>query len=148
MKVILLEHIRSLGQKGDVKEVSNGYFQNFLAPRNLARPASASQVNHIHAQQAKAVERLETVKESAQAIFAKVNGKSVNLTEKTSESGKLYASVSVKEIAAAMSEQLKVEIPEKNIEMTGPIKSIGVFPVVLKLYKDLNAELHIHVTAA
>ena len=47
-----------------------------------------------------------------------------------------------------MSEQLKVEIPEKNIEMTGPIKSIGVFPVVLKLYKDLNAELHIHVTAA
>ena len=148
MKIILLEHVRSLGQKGEVKEVSDGYFQNFLSPRRLARPATATLVSHVHAQQAKAVEKLEMLKESAQAVFEKVNGKSVNVVEKASEGGKLYASVSAKEIAAAMKAQLKVEIPEKNIEIPTQIKSTGVFPVTLKLYKDLNAELLVNVAAA
>lgn len=147
MKVILLSHIKGIGQKGDVKEVSDGYFHNFLAPRKLAAPATSSQVGHIHAQQAKAVERLENMKESATAVKAKVEGKTLVLTEKASEAGKLYASVHQKEIAKALREQLNVEVPEKNIEVE-PIKSIGDFAIKVNLYKDTSATLTLQVRAA
>ncbi len=147
MKVILLTHVKNIGQKGEIKEVSDGYYQNFLAPRKLAAPAVASQVNHIHAQQAKAVERLENMKESAAAVKAKVEGKEITVTERASEAGKLYASVHTKEIAAALKEQLNVEVPEKNIEVD-PIKTTGDFPVNVKLFKDTSASLTLHVRAS
>ena len=148
MKVILLDHIHNVGQKGDIKEVSDGYFLNFLAPRKLARPASNTQMTHLHTQKAKAIEKLEALKESAEALFNKVNQKSIRLQEKASERGKLYASVSPKEIAATLKEQLKVEIPEENIETPESIKTTGDFKVSVKLYKDLKADLFIHVSAA
>ena len=147
MKVILLTHVKNLGQKGEIKEVSDGYFQNFLAPRRWAAPAMTSQVNHIHAQQAKAVERLEGIKESALAIQKKIEGKTLELKEKASEAGKLYASVHTKEIAKALKDQLQVEISEKNIELE-PIKTTGTFTVLVKLFKDTSATVTLHVRAA
>ncbi len=147
MKVILLAHVKNIGQKGDIKEVSDGYYQNFLAPRKLAAPAVASQVGHIHAQQAKAVERLENIKESASAVKARLEGKELTLTEKASEAGKLYASVHGKEIAKALREQLQLDVPEKNIEVEA-IKTTGDFSVTVKLFKDTSATFTLHVRAA
>lgn len=147
MKIILLAHIKGLGQKGEIKEVSDGYYQNFLAPRKLAAPAVASQVSHIHAQQSKAVERLENMKESAFAVKARLEGKELTLTEKASEAGKLYASVHTKEIAKALREQLQLDVPEKNIELDA-IKATGDYPVTVKLFKDTSATFTLHVRAA
>lgn len=148
MKVILLGHVKNVGQKGEIKEVPNGYYQNFLAPRKLAAPATETQVGHVHAQQAKAVEKLEMIKESAEAVKAKLEGKTVEIAIKASEAGKLYASVHGKDITAAIRTQLNVEIPEKNIEIPELIKSTGNFPIKVKLFKGLDAQLNVHVIAA
>lgn len=148
MKVILLNSVPHCGQKGEIKEVSDGYFLNFLSPRKLAAPAIPSLVRHLQAQQAKAKEKLETMKESAESIRAKVEGKTIRLAGKAREGGKLYAAISKKEIAEAISNQLKVEIPEKIIQLAEPIKEVGEFAFELKLHKDIIASLTVHVTAA
>lgn len=147
MKVIFLQHVRNVAQKGEIKEVSPGYFQNFLAPQRLAMPATDTQVKHIHNQQAKATEKLEAMKESADAVKAKIQGKTLTLSEKASETGKLFAAVHSKQIVAAIKSQLNVEVPEKNIEIEA-IKTTGVFPVHVKLYSGLSAHLSVNVTPA
>lgn len=147
MKVILLTHVKNLGQKGEVKEVSDGYFRNLLAPRKLAVPATDKQVGHIHAQQAKAVERLENLKESANAVKERVQDKTVILSEKASEAGKLYAAIHSKEIATALKAQLGVDVPEKNISCEA-IKTTGDFTVNVQLFKDTSATFTLQVRAA
>jgi large subunit ribosomal protein L9 len=147
MKVVLCTLVKNLGQKGEIKEVSDGYFQNFLAPRKLAVPATSSQVGHVRAQQAKAVEKLETIKESALSVKAKLEGKTVTIQGKASETGKLYASLHEKDIAKAVQAQLLVDIPEKQINLAEPIKSLGVVPVSAQLFKDISTNFLIHVIA-
>lgn len=146
MKVILTTHIKGLGQKGDVKEVSDGYFQNFLAPRKLATQATSGKVTLVQAQKAKATEKLENMKESALAVKKRIEGKTVELTEKSSDGGKLYAALHQKELRAAMKAQLNVDIPEKQIRME-PIKNTGAYSIQIDLFKELKASVHVTVTA-
>ncbi len=147
MKVILLNHVKGLGQKGEIKDVSDGYFRNMLAPRKLASIAHSGAVAQVQNQKAKATEKLEAMKESAESIKSKVDGKTVNLTEKVGESGSLYASVSTKEVAAAIKEQLKADIPAKKITMDDHIKSVGEYTITLKLHKEVSASLTLNVSA-
>lgn len=147
MRIVLLQHVKNLGQKGEVKEVSTGYFQNFLAPRRYASPAIGGQVKVMQVQREKAVEKLEAMKESALAVQSKLEGKSIVIPAKTSESGKLYASIHAKDIAEALKEQLHVQIPEKQIILKEPIKTTGEFPITLHLFKDIFIELVVHITA-
>lgn len=147
MKVILTTHVKGLGQKGDIKEVSDGYYQNFLAPRKWAVMATIGQVNLVSAQKAKAVEKLENMKESALAVKEKINGKTLTLNEKASESGKLYAALHAKEVAQAIKSQLGAEIPEKQIQME-PVKSAGTFSIQVNLYKDIKASFTLTVLAS
>jgi large subunit ribosomal protein L9 len=147
MKVVLTAHIKGFGQKGDVKEVSDGYFQNFLAPRKLATIATSGTVNLVQAQKAKAVEKLENMKESANAIKERINGKTCNLPERCSEGGKLYAALREKEVRAAIKTQLNADVPEKQIKMDA-IKTTGSYPVEIDLYKDVKAKVQVIVTAA
>ncbi|QQR55099.1 50S ribosomal protein L9 [Candidatus Peregrinibacteria bacterium] len=147
MKVILTSHIKGVGQKGEIKDVSDGYFQNFLAPRKLAVMATAGKVNLVTAQKAKAVEKLENMKESALAVKAKVQGKTVELKGKSSEGEELYAALHAKELRLALKTQLGVDIPEKQIEMES-IKSTGSYTLTLKLYKDVQVQIQVQVHAA
>lgn len=147
MKVVLLTHVRNCGQKGEIKEVSDGYYQNFLAPRKLAVPATNSQVNHVRAQQAKATEKLENMKESALAVKEKIQGQTLPLICKASDAGKLYASLHAKDIAQAIKDHLKVEIPEKQIHLEEPIKTLGETTVNIQLYKDVSANLLIRIAS-
>lgn len=147
MKVILLSHIKNLGQKGDVKEVSEGYFRNFLQPQKLAIPADQKQVQHINAQKEKQIERLENIRESAMAIKNRLENQTIILEEKVTESGTLYASISAKEISKAIEAQLKVQIPEKEIALDSHIKKIGEYVLSIKLYKDVTISLILHVKA-
>ncbi len=147
MKVILTTHIKGLGQKGDVKEVSDGYYQNFLAPRKLATQATSGKVNLVQAQKAKAVEKLENMKESAMAVKEKIEGKGLTLNEKSSDGGKLYAALHPRELRAAILTQLGADIPEKQIHMD-PIKTTGSYTIQIDLFKDVKSTVHVTVTAA
>jgi len=146
MKVILLKDIKSLGLKGTVKNVSDGYFRNFLEPHKLAAIASESKITEMKVKQAKEIQKLENMKESATAIKEKIDGKIIELSEKTSESGKLYAAISTKEVAQTIYSQLKVDIPEKSIELSDPIKNLGEYEVKINLYKGVNATIKINVS--
>lgn len=147
MQVILNQNVAGLGPKGSIKTVSEGYFRNFLAPRRLARLADEKGVAEVKAQKAKALEKLENMKESAQSIRDKVEGKIITLEEKCNDSGHFYAAVSEKEIVSALEAQLKVKVPTKAIECE-TIKEPGTYQVTLKLHKDVTAKLHIDVSAA
>ncbi len=147
MKVLLLSHIKGLGQKGEVKDVSEGYFLNRLQPQKLATVATQNAVQHMQNQKEKATEKLEMIKESALSIKERLHGKTLEIQERASESGKLYASVSAKEIATALEKQFKVEIPTKNIQMEAQIKEAGLFPLRISLHKEVFADLNVHVTS-
>jgi large subunit ribosomal protein L9 len=147
MKVVLLQHVRNVGQKGEIKEVSDGYFQNFLSPQRLAVPATSSQVNHIHNQQAKATEKLEAIKESALSIKGKIDGKTLSLACKASEAGKLYASLHEKDLNAAIRRDFNVDLPDKQVVLSEPIKSTGDYSFTVRLHKEVTATLTAHVTA-
>lgn len=146
MKVVLTQNIKGAGSKGDVLEVSNGYFRNFLAPRNMAVVATEKQVAHVQVQQAKATEKLENMKESAESIKKKIDGKTINLEEKASEKGKLFAAVSNKEVAEHLKSELKVDVPAKQVKMK-TIKEAGEFTATVELHKDVSAEITLNVTA-
>lgn len=147
MKVVLTDHVKGLGQKGEVIEVKEGYYRNFLAPKRLAAVATQSKLAHIQAQQAKSIEKLEAMEESAKAVKAKIDGKSITLTEKAGDGGHLYAAVSPKEIAAGIKEELKAEVPEKAVMLEENIKEPGDFPITIKLHKNVAAEIKLHVIA-
>jgi large subunit ribosomal protein L9 len=146
MKIILLKNVKDLGQKGEVLDVSQGHFQNFLAPQNLATLATEKQVTHIQAQKAKATEKLEDLKESAESIKAKIDGKTIELKEKAGEGRHLYAAVSAKEIAEHLKSELKVDVPAKQIKME-TIKEPGEFTAEIKLHKEVTASITLNVTA-
>lgn len=146
MKILLLKDVQNLGLKGTVTEVSDGYFRNFLAPKQLATHAAEKQVAHIKAQQAKAVQKLESMKESAESIKEKLEGKSVMIQEKVSDTGKLYAAVTSKEIADAIKDQLKIEIPASKIKAK-TIKELGDFDVKIQLHKDIELTINVHVAS-
>lgn len=147
MKVVLLNHVKGLGQKGEVKEVSEGYFRNMLAPKRLAALANAGTLAQIQNQHAKAIEKLESLKESAESVKKKLEGQSIELKEKVGDSGSLYAAVSIKEVLTAIRDQLKVEVPSKAIQMDEHIKSTGEYPLTIKLHKDVSAQLKLKVLA-
>lgn len=147
MKVVLLQHIKGLGQKGEIKEVNPGYFQNFLKRQNLAREATDSAVRHVQNQKAKSVEKLESMKESAQSVQALIEGKVVTISEKVSETGKLYASVSAKEVCEAVKAQLKASIPVKQLQVPDHIKEVGEYKIQANLHKEVNANFILNVIA-
>ncbi|MFA5792880.1 MAG: 50S ribosomal protein L9 [Candidatus Gracilibacteria bacterium] len=148
MKAILLTHLKGVGQKGEVINVSDGYFQNFLVPRHLAIKATDSQVEHMKNQQTKAVEKLGNIKESAIAIKSRIDGKTINVKEKASESGKLYASLREKDIRQAILDELKVDVPEKQIKLKDTIKTTGTSQIEIDLFKDIKATVKINVIPA
>ncbi len=148
MKVVLLQHVTGLGQKGDVKEVSTGYFQNFLKKRNLAQEASESVLRHVNNQKAKSEERLQNFKESAEALKAKIEGKTIILKEKVSDSGTLYASVTAKEVSEALKEQHKALLPANSLRLPSHIKELGQYEVTAVLYKEITANFTLHVISA
>ncbi len=148
MKALLLQNIKGLGMKGEVKDVSEGYFRNMLAPRKLAVQATSSAMKTKKEHEMKRVEKLEKLKESALYIKNQIEGKQVDLKEKTHDGGKLYAAVNAPEIQVALKNQLKVDIPSKSIQLKETIKECGDYKVAISLHKEVSTTIQIHVTAA
>ena len=145
MKVILLEDVKSLGKKGQLVDVSDGYARNFILSKKKGIEATAKNMNDLKLQKAHedklAAQRLEEAKLFA-AEIAKVE---VVLELKVGEGGKLFGAVSSKEIAQAAEEQLGLKIDKKKIQLKEQIKSLGVHNVPIKLHPKVTTELKVHV---
>ena len=148
MKVILLEDVKSLGKKGQLVDVSDGYARNFILAKKLGLEATPKNLNDLKLKKAHedklAAQRLQEAKEFA----AKLEGLQVTVKIKAGEGGKLFGSVSSKEIAEAAKEQLGLDIDKKKLVLQKQIKAIGTTSVAVKLHPQVTGELKVIVQEA
>jgi len=147
MKVVLLEDVKSLGKKGDIVEVSEGYARNFLIAKKHAVEATPGNLNTLKLQKANAERIAAEQLAEAQELAKKLDAVSVTLSIKAGENGKTFGSVSSKEIAEALTKQ-GVEIDKKKIVLPDPIKEFGKYDVKVKLHKDVQGNVKVTVVEA
>ena len=146
MKVILLEDIKSLGKKGDVVEVSDGYADNFLIRTKKGVPANKTNLTQLQHQKKRDDEKAKELLEQAGAMKEKLEAIAICVTMKKGEGDRVFGSVSSKEIAQCAKEQHGLEIDKKKIVLPEPIRSFGTHEVELKLHPQVTATLHVKVT--
>ena len=146
MKVILLEDVKSLGKKGEIVNVSDGYARNFILKTNKGVEATSANLNTLKLQKANEEKVAQENLEAAKALGEKLSFAPVTLKIKAGEGGKLFGAISSKEIAAAVKEQHGLEVDKKKIVLDEPIKELGTHNVKVKLHKDVTAQLTVKVT--
>lgn len=148
MKVILLEDVKSLGKKGDLVEVNDGYARNFILAKKLGIEATPKNMNDLKLKRAHedklAAQRLE----EAKAFAENLKHVQVTLKIKAVEGGRLFGSISSKEIAQAAKEQLDLEIDKKKLVLSNPIRAVGTTMVPIKLHPKVTGELKVIVQEA
>lgn len=145
MKVILLEDVKSLGKKGEIVNVSDGYARNFVLPKKLGVEANSANRNNLKLQKANAEKVAREQLEAAQELAEALKTKEVVLKMKSGEGGKVFGSVSSKEIAAEAKAQCGLEIDKKKIQLPEPIKALGVYEVNIKLHTKVTGQLKVKV---
>lgn len=148
MKVILLEDVKTLGKKGQIVNVNDGYARNYILPKKLGVEANGKNMNDLKLQKQNEAKIAQEQLDAAKELAKKIEASKVELKIKTGEGGRTFGSVSSKEIAVAVKEQLGLEIDKKKISMTDAIRTLGMHPVTVKLHKDVTAELKVHVGEA
>ena len=146
MKVILTEDVKSLGKKGDLVDVSDGYARNFILSKKKGLEATPANLNNLKLKKANDEKVAQEQLEAAQAFAADLKTKEVKLTIKKGEGGKAFGSVTSKEIATAAEEQLSVTLDKKKIVLKDPIKTEGTYQVPIKLHPQVTGELKVSVT--
>lgn len=145
MKVILLKDVKGTGKKGEVKNVADGYARNFLFKNNLAHSASTTEMHTLSEQTTKKAKEEEIDLKSQQKAAAKLDGAEIEIKEKTNPEGRLYAAVNALKIASAIKKQLKVDVKEKQIKISEPIKEAGEYDVLAQFSHGLEAEFRVIV---
>ena len=148
MKVILLEDVKSLGKKGEVVNVNDGYARNFVLPKKLGVEATCKNMNDLKLQKANEEKVAKEHLEAAQAFAKEMENDHVVVSIKAGEGGRTFGSVSSKEIATAYKEQCGKEIDKKKIILPEPIKSFGVYEVAVKLHPKVTGTLKVKVQEA
>ncbi len=147
MKIILLEDVKSLGKKGEIVNVSDGYARNMLLPKKLGVEATPANLNSLKLKKANDDKLAQEALEAAKAFKEKVDAASVRIPIKAGENGKVFGSVSAREIADAAREQLGFELDKKKFIMDGPIRELGTVKVPVRLHPQVTAELAVEVVA-
>lgn len=145
MKVILLEDVKSLGKKGEVVNVSDGYARNYVLPKKLGVEANAASMNDLKLQKANADKVAQEQLEAAQKLAEIMEMKEVVLKMKSGEGGRAFGSISSKEIAAAAKQQCALELDKKKIQLPEAIKALGVYEVSVKLHTKVTGKLKVKV---
>jgi large subunit ribosomal protein L9 len=145
MKVILLEDVKTLGKKGQIIEVNDGYARNFVLPKKLGMEASNKNLNDLKLQKAKEEKIAKELLEHAQIFAKELSEKHVVVTMKAGEGGRVFGSISSKEIAKAAFDQFQIELDKKKIVMDDHIKNFGTFQVGVKLHPQVTATLTVLV---
>ena len=148
MEIVLLEDVKALGKKGQIVKVNDGYARNFILPKKLGVEATSKNLNDLKLQKANEAKLAAEQLAAAKELAAKIEAGSVSLSMKAGESGKAFGSVSSKEIAAAATEQLGLDIDKKKLVLPNPIKAVGTTVVPIKLHPQVTGELKVVVQEA
>ena len=148
MRVILLEDVKGHGKKGDVVNAKDGYARNYLFPNNLAIEANAANMSDLQNKQDAADRKRQDELEEAKKLAESISKLEVVVKAKSGENGKLFGSVTNKEIADIMKKDHKVIIDRKKIVLPEPIRSLGEFQLEVKVYPEVGTKLNVKVVEA
>lgn len=143
MKVILLADVKGKGTTGDIVNVSDGYARNYLLPRNLAAEATNKNIKDLEQKKKAQAQRVEKDKESAESLVGEIKDKTVNLTVKSGENGKLFGSVTAQDIADAMKDQYKLTLDKKKLSLDEPIKATGEYNVEYRPFPEVTGTVKV-----
>lgn len=147
MIVILNRDIKGTGKAGDVVNVSDGYARNMLLPKGYATEATEGNIRNLEKQKAIAAEKKAEEKAAAQQTAEKIGAISVEIKTKAGEGGRIFGSITSKDIADALKAQHNITVDKKKIQLDSPIKQTGEITVDIKLYSEVNAKLKVVVNA-
>jgi large subunit ribosomal protein L9 len=147
MKIVLREDVDSLGHKGDLLEVADGYARNYLVPRGLALKASRGIVKQAEAMRRSREAREVRDRAGAEEVAARLADVRIEIRARAGEGGKLFGSVTSGDIADAVLAQSGVELDRRKIELTDPLKELGAAEVAVRLHADVSATLQVEVVA-
>lgn len=145
MKVILLADVRGQGKKGEMKEVSDGYARNYLLPRNLAIAATADNVNALKLKEKAKAAQMAKEKAAAEENAKRLEGIIVKIPAKAGANGRLFGSITSKEISEALLAQHEIDIEKNKIVQAEPIKSFGGYEVKCRLGYEVSGTIHVLV---
>ena len=145
MKLILLEDVKSVGKKGDIVNKNDGYALNYLIPKKLAVEATKANMNDLELKKKAEEKRKKEELEEAKKIAEQLNDKVVKVSVKAGEHGKVFGSVTIKEIADALAKQTGMDIDKKKISFDAPIKMVGRRIVKIKLHPQVTVELAVEI---
>lgn len=145
MKVILTQDVDSLGTSGEVLEVARGHARNYLIPKNLAKKATPSIVKHYEEREKAIANKIAKEVERAQEEASKLEEKVINILARVGEEGKLYGTITNREIATALNEQHDYEVDRKKVVIPQPIKVVGEHEVLVKVHSRVKAKLKVIV---
>ena len=145
MKVVLLQDVKGSGKKGELVNVSDGYARNFLFPRNLAKEANAQAMNELkNAEDSKQFKRDQQIAQ-ANAAKAKLEQKTIVIHAKSGSNGKLFGSITPKEIANEINQRYHIVVDKRKISIVGEIKQYGTFDAEVKLFNGITAKIFVEV---
>jgi ribosomal protein L9 len=147
MKVILQQEVKKLGKKGDVIEVSEGYARNYLLPQKMAIVATANNINTATLQKAAEARKKERAHDEAKLLAAQMAKIAITIPVKMGEGGRLFGSVTAKDIADVLAKEHKLEIDKRKIELKDAIKSLGTFTVAIKLHPEISTQIEVTIKA-
>lgn len=145
MKVILNQDVKGLGKRGQAVEVATGYGRNYLIPRGLAVEASSGALKNLQAEQSQQERKKERELAELQALRARINGQTVTIQGKAGEAGRLFGSVTSKDVAEAIKAAFKADIDRKKIEIPDQIKTLGNHSITVRLGPNIVAELTVQI---
>ena len=146
MKVILVKDVKSLGKKGEIVNVSDGYARNYILPKDLGVEATPSNLKKLKSQKKAEDKRNQEILEEAKKLAKEIESLLVKATLRTGEGGKTFGSISTKEISDVLKAEFNLEVDKKKLQLSEPIKSLGNHVVLVKLHPEVTAELKVKVS--
>ena len=148
MKVVLKQDVRNLGKKGELVETSDGYARNFLFPRNIAAEADNKAMNELKNAESSKQFKIDTQIKQATASKNKLEGQVFKMTAKAGSNGRLFGSVTSKEIAQEIKKQYAISVDKRKVTLDTDIKAFGTYNATVKLYNGIVANIKVQVTEA
>lgn len=145
MKVIFLKDVKGSGNKGDIKNVADGYARNMLLPKNLAVEATPENMNKLQGQQASAQHKIDVDIQNAKEAAAKLKGKKITIAAKAGSNSRLFGSVTAANVADAIVQQTGVKLDKKKISLSTDIKNFGSYNATIKLYNGISETIDVEV---
>ncbi|MBX0316220.1 50S ribosomal protein L9 [Planomicrobium chinense] len=146
MRVIFLKDVKGKGKKGEVKNVADGYAHNFLLKNNLAKEADQAAISQLAGQKKKQEKEAAQELEDAKALKEKLESLTIELKAKSGEGGRLFGSITTKQVATALEKTHGIKLDKRKMELDDAIRALGYTNVPVKLHQDVTATLKVHVT--